>query len=111
MIKTQNGNVKKSKTLRLTGIYFTEPKYPRLITEIQIPVTKIINGNGNLEGTCSLFFPPDFNIPPVQKDHIPIRMLVESMRKNTTVWGVAPSLKLIFAKVVIKPNEQAQQIT
>ena len=51
MIKTQNGNVKKSKTLRLTGIYYTEPKYPRLITEIQIPVTKIINGNGNLEGT------------------------------------------------------------
>ena len=83
MIKTQNGNVKKSKTLRLTGIYFTEPKYPRLITEIQIPVTKIINGN--LEGTCSLFFPHDFNFPPVQKDHIPIRMLVESIRKNTTV--------------------------
>ena len=85
MIKTQNGNVKKSKTLRLTGIYFTEPKYPRLITEIQIPVTKIINVNGNLGGTCSLFFPPDFNFPPVQKDHIPIRMLVESIRKNTTV--------------------------
>ena len=85
MIKTQNGNVKKSKTLRLTGIYFTEPKYPRLITEIQIPVTKIINGNGNLEGTCSLFFPPDFNFPPVQKDHIPIRMLVESIRKYSTV--------------------------
>ena len=85
MIKTQNGNVKKSKTLILTGIYFTEPKYPRLITEIQIPVTKIINGNGNLEGTCFLFFPPDFNFPPVQKNHIPIRMLVESIRKNTTV--------------------------
>ena len=85
MIKTQNGNVKKSKTLRLTGIYFTEPKYPILITEIQIPVTKIFNGNGNLEGTCSLFFPPDFNFQPVQKDHIPIRMLVESIRKKTTV--------------------------
>ena len=85
MIKTQNGNVKKSKTLRLTGIYFTEPKYPRLITEIQIPVTKIINGNGNLEGNCSLFFSPDCNLPAVQKDHIPIRMLVESIRKNTTV--------------------------
>ena len=108
MIKTQNGNVKKSKTLRLTGIYFTEPKYPRLITEIQIPVTKIINGN--LEGFFSLFLFPDCNLQPVQKDHIPIRMLVESIRKKTTVWGVAPSLKLIFAKVVIKPNEHAQLI-
>ena len=83
MIKTQNGNVKKSKTLRLTGIYFTEPKYPRLITEIQIPVTKIINGN--LGGIFPLFFPPDCSFLPVQKDHIPIRMLVESIRKNTTV--------------------------
>ena len=85
MIKTQNGNVKKSKTLRLTGIYFTEPKYPRLITEIQTPVTKIINGNDNLERTCSLFFFPDCNFLPVQKDHIPIRMHVESIRKKTTV--------------------------
>ena len=85
MIKTQNGNVKKSKTLRLTGKYFTEPKYPRLITEIQIPVTKIINGNGNLEGFCASFFFSDCNFLPVQKDHIPIRMLVESKRTNTTV--------------------------
>ena len=56
MIKTQNGNVKKSKTLRLTGIYFIEPKYPKLITEIQIPVTTIVTVTGNLEGTCSLLF-------------------------------------------------------
>ena len=108
MIKTQNGNVKKSKTLRLTGIYFTEPKYPRLITEIQIPVTKIINGNP--EETCSLLFLHDCVFLPVQKDHRPIRMLVERIRKNTTVWSVAPSLKLILAKVVIRPNEQAQLI-
>ena len=111
MIKTQNGNVKKSKPLRLTGIYFTEPKYPRLITEIQIPVTKIIKGNGNLEGTCPFLFLPDCVFLPVQKDHRPIRMHVERIRKNTTVWGVVPSLKLILAKVVIRPNEQAQLIT
>ena len=91
MIKTQNGNVKKSKTLRLTGIYFTEPKYPRLITDIQIPVTTIFNCNGNLGTTCSLHFLPDCILLPVQKDHRPISMLVESIRKKTTVWGVAPS--------------------
>ena len=85
MIKTQNGNVKKSKTLRLTGIYFTEPKYPRLITEIQIPVNTIFNCNGNLGTTCSLLFLPYFILLPVQKDHRPISMLVESIRKNTTV--------------------------
>ena len=91
MIKTQNGNVKNSKTLKLTGIYFTEPKYPRLITEIQIPVTTIFNCNGNLENTCSLLFLPDFILLPIHNDHIPISMLVESIRKKTTVWAVAPS--------------------
>ena len=92
MIKTQNGNVKKSKTLKLTGIYFTEPKYPRLITETQIPVTTIFNRNGELKTTCSLVFLRDFILLPVQKDHIPISRHVESIRKKTTVWGVAPSL-------------------
>ena len=92
MIKTQNGNVKKSKTLKLTGIYFTEPKYPRLITETQIPVTTIFNRNGELKTTCSLVFLRDFILLPVQKDHIPIIRHVESIRKKTTVWGVAPSL-------------------
>jgi len=33
--KTQNGKVKNSKTLRLTGMYFTEPKYPKLIPAMQ----------------------------------------------------------------------------
>ena len=92
MIKTQNGNVKKSKTLKLTGIYFTEPKYPRLITETQIPVTTIFIRNCELKTTCFLIFLRDFILLPVQKDHIPISRHVESIRKKTTVWGVAPSL-------------------
>jgi hypothetical protein len=95
MIKTQNGNVKKSKTLRLTGIYFTEPKYPRLITEIQIPVTTIFNCNGNLGTTCSLLFLPDCILLPVQKDHRPISMLVESIRKKP-LYGEWPLRRNLF---------------
>ena len=58
MIKTQNGNVKKSKPLRLTGIYFTELKYPKLIPAIQKPITKTKNANGRLEkrGDLSIIF-------------------------------------------------------
>ena len=65
---------------------------PRLITETQIPVTTIFNRNGELKTTCSLVFLRDFILLPVQKDHIPIIRHVESIRKKTTVWGVAPSL-------------------
>ena len=37
--KTQNGKVKKSKTLRLTGMYLYELKYPKLIPAMKIPIT------------------------------------------------------------------------
>ena len=85
MIKTQNGNVKKSKTLKLTGIYFTEPKYPRLITETQIPVTTIFNLNGELKTTSALVFLSDCILLPLQKDNSPISIHVDSIRKKTTV--------------------------
>ena len=47
-IKTQNGKVKNSKTLRLTGMYFTEPKYPKLIPAMQKPIAKIKKTIGKL---------------------------------------------------------------
>ena len=46
--KTQNGKVKNSKTLRLTGMYFTEPKYPKLIPAMQKPIAIIKKTIGKL---------------------------------------------------------------
>ena len=43
MNSTQKGKVKNSKTLRLTGIYLYELKYPKLIPTMKIPIIKTKN--------------------------------------------------------------------
>jgi len=88
---TQKGKVKNSNTLRLTGIYLYEPKYPKLIPTMKIPIIKTKKAIG-------LFIARKLCIILVervslydQEDHMPINMHPANIRKKTTISGETPS--------------------
>ena len=91
MTSTQKGKVKNSKTLRLTGIYLYELKYPKLIPTMKIPIIKTINVIGRLIALKLLIILVESFPLYDQEDHIPINILAAKIRKKTTISGETPS--------------------
>ena len=89
-------------------MYFTEPKYPKLIPAMQKPIAIIKKTIGKLV-SCKDFRITYFRLFLREyADQTPIIRLPARMREKTTVCGEAPSSYVSLARVVISPKEEAQ---